>query len=200
MSHAPLTPSQTVGPFFHPALLRADAPTGRLVTDETEGERVRIEGRVLDGDGEPVADALIDLWQANAFGRYRHPADGRDVPLDPAFTGYGRTGTDDGGRYWFETIRPGRVPYEGGRMQAAHLSLTVIARGLLNHLFTRLYFADDPATADDPILLRVPEPRRGTLLAAREERDGRIVYTFDIVLQGERQTAFLNPNPALPRD
>ena len=196
MSDAPVTPSQTVGPFFHPELMR-DGVTSVLVSDETEGDRIRIEGRLLDGEGDPVPDGLVELWQANTYGRHDHPADDRDVPLDSAFVGHARSATDDDGYYWFETIRPGRVPFAGGRMQAPHLNLTIFARGLLNHLFTRLYFADDPATMDDPVLAYVPEHRRSTLLAERNDLDGHVVYTLDIVLQGEQQTAFLNPTKSL---
>lgn len=192
-----LTASQTVGPFFHDCLLRAGACVPTLVTPETLGERIRVEGRVIDGDGAGVPDALVEIWQANAAGRYNHPRDTRDLPLDPAFTGYGRSGTDADGRYWFETIRPGRVPYDAATMQAAHICLAVFGRGLLNHLLTRLYFADDPAAADDPILRRVPAARRATLLARRGERAGATVYTLDIVLQGSGETAFFNLTDAV---
>jgi protocatechuate 3,4-dioxygenase alpha subunit len=180
------TPSQTAGPFFEPALLRdrLDVLTGPT----TEGERIRIEGRVLDGDGAPVPDALIELWQANAHGRYHHPADARDLPLDADFSGFGRAGTDDEGRFRFETIRPGPVPFDDAVAQAPHICVTVFARGLLNHLSTRLYFADDPRTADDPILRRVPPPRRGTLLARRDDAGGTPLYRWDVVLQGDPQT------------
>jgi protocatechuate 3,4-dioxygenase alpha subunit len=187
-----LTASQTVGPFFHDCLLRDGADVPTLVTAETAGERIRIEGRVLDGDGAPVPDAMLEIWQANSHGRYNHPHDARDLPLDPAFTGFGRTGTDADGRYWFETIRPGPVPYDGTTMQAAHICVAVFGRGLLNHLYTRLYFGDDPAVADDPILSRVPEARRATLLAAREDADGAVVYQLDLVLQGAGETVFFN--------
>jgi protocatechuate 3,4-dioxygenase alpha subunit len=187
-----LTASQTVGPFFHDCLLRDGAHVPTLVTPATIGERIRIEGRVLDGDGVGVPDAMIEIWQANAAGRYNHPRDTRDLPLDPAFTGYGRTGTDADGGFWFETIRPGLVPFDASRMQAAHICLAVFGRGLLNHLYTRLYFADDPASATDPILLRVSPERRATLLAAREDSGGVAVYRLDIVLQGANETAFFN--------
>lgn len=185
-----LTASQTVGPFFHDCLLRAGAHTPTLIVPETVGARIRVEGRVLDGDGAPVPDAMLELWQANAAGRYNHPLDTRDLPLDPAFTGYGRTGTDAEGRFAFETIKPGPVPFDAATMQAPHLCLALFGRGLLNHLFTRLYFADDPATASDPILQRVPEARRGTLLAQREETGGAVVYRLDILLQGVGETVF----------
>jgi protocatechuate 3,4-dioxygenase alpha subunit len=184
------TPSQTVGPFFHDALLRDGAQIATLVTPATLGERIRVEGRVLDGDGAGVPDALLEIWQANAAGRYRHPLDTRDLPLDPAFAGFGRTGTDAEGRFWFDTIRPGAVPFDAATLQAPHISVAVFGRGLLNHLFTRLYFADDPAAAADPVLLRVPAERRATLLAARQDRDGLPVYTFNIVLQGRGETVF----------
>lgn len=185
-----LTPSQTAGPFFHDCLLRDDAPGNVLVRPETAGERIRIEGHVYDGDGAPVADALVEVWQANSHGRYRHPLDQRPAPLDPAFTGFGRSRTDATGRYWFETVRPGPVPFDGGRPQAPHILVTVFARGLLNHLVTRLYFADEPANAGDPVLQRVPEDQRATLLAQRAVVAGAAVYRFDIILQGAGETAF----------
>ena len=187
-----LTPSQTVGPFFHNCLLREDAPGNVLVRPETAGKRIRIEGHVYDGQGAPVADALVEIWQANSHGRYRHPVDQRAAPLDPAFVGFGRCGTDETGRYWFETIKPGAVPFDRDRPQAPHLCVTVFARGLLNHLVTRLYFEDEPANAADPVLQRVPEDRRATLLAKRATVDGTVVYRFDIILQGEGETAFFN--------
>ena len=187
-----LTASQTVGPFFHDGLLREGAHTPILITPDTVGERIRIEGRVLDGDGAPVPDAMLELWQANAVGRYNHPLDTRDLPLDPTFTGFGRTGTAPDGRFWFETIRPGAVPYDETTMQAPHICVAVFGRGLLNHLFTRLYFADDPATAADPVLLRVPAARRATVLATRAEAAGTPIYRLDIVLQGAGETVFFN--------
>lgn len=189
-----LAPSQTVGPFFLDCLLRLDARRNVLVQPGTAGERIRIAGRVLDGDGVPVPDALVEIWQANAHGRYRHPADTREmVPLDPSFIGFGRSGTDETGAYWFETIRPGPVPFDGERMQAPHVCIMVFARGLLNHLATRLYFADEPANEADPVLRLVPPARRGTLLARLEPAvGGGVTYRFDIILQGANETAFFN--------
>lgn len=187
-----LTASQTVGPFFHDCLLRDGAHLPTLAGPDTVGERIRIVGRVLDGDGAPVPDALIEIWQANAAGRYNHPLDRRDLPLDPNFTGYGRTGTNADGGYWFDTIRPGAVPFDTGQMQAPHICVAVLGRGLLNHLFTRLYFADDRAAASDPVLQLVPAARRSTLLAVREETGDTPTYRFDIVLQGEGETVFFN--------
>jgi protocatechuate 3,4-dioxygenase alpha subunit len=185
-----LTASQTVGPFFH------DAHITVLVTEATAGERIRLEGRVLDGDGVAVPDAMIEIWQANSHGRYNHPADTRDLPLDAGFSGYGRTGTDADGRFVFTTIKPGAVPFDAERMQAPHICVVVAGRGLLNHLYTRIYFADEAANADDPILARVERARRDTLIAAREERDGAAVYRLAIVLQGPGETAFFNFVPA----
>ncbi len=192
MNALPLTTSQTIGPFFSPCLLRDDVRCNVLVGPETAGERIRIEGRVLDGDGAPVTDALVEIWQANAHGRYNHPADDGPAPLDPAFTGFGRTGTEDDGCFWFETVRPGRVPIGNDGLQASHIVVTVFARGLLNHAVTRLYFGDDPATRDDPVLLRVPTSRRATLIATPDRVDGRTAYRFDIILQGEGETVFFN--------
>lgn len=192
MAGPPLTPAQTIGPFFDPAMLGEGALRNVLVQPETEGERIRIEGRVLDGDGVPIDDAMVEIWQANAYGRYCHAADQRDVPLDPSFTGYGRSGTDEEGHYWFETIKPGRVPFDEGEWQAPHISLIIFSRGLLNHVMTRLYFQDEPANGDDPILQLVPEHRQSTLIARREEVDGAAIYRLDIILQGDGETAFFN--------
>ena len=179
------TPSQTAGPFFAPALLRD--PLNVIAGPEAEGERIRVEGRVLDGDGAPVPDALVEVWQADAQGRYRHPADRAERAVD-GFVGFGRSGSDEEGRFWFETIKPGPVPFDEAALQAPHLGVTVFARGLLNHLVTRLYFADDPRTAADPLLQRVPEARRRTLLARRDERVEGAVYRWDVVLQGDAET------------
>lgn len=188
MTARALTPSQTVGPFFHGGLLREGLNV--LVTPEAAGERIRIEGVVYDGDRAPVSDAMVEIWQANARGRYRHPADQRPIPLDPAFVGFGRAGTDEAGYFWFETVKPGRVPFDRETDQASHINVAVSARGLLDHLYTRLYFADEPGNRTDPVLQRVPEDRRPTLLARRARIDGTVVYRFDIVLQGEDETAF----------
>ncbi|HCJ34216.1 MAG TPA: protocatechuate 3,4-dioxygenase subunit alpha [Ktedonobacter sp.] len=186
-----LTGSQTVGPFFSPCLLREDACRNVLTQPESAGERIRIEGRVLDGDKVPVPDAMMEIWQANAHGRYNHATDQGPAPLDLTFTGFGRSGTGDDGSYWFETIKPGPVPFDAGHMQAPHICVTVFARGLLNHLVTRLYFEDETTNAEDPVLQCVPNERRATLLARREP-DSAIVYRFDIVLQGANETVFFN--------
>jgi protocatechuate 3,4-dioxygenase alpha subunit len=188
-----LTPSQTVGPFFLDGLLRPDTRRNVLVVPETSGVRIRIEGRVLDGDGAPVPDALIEVWQADADGHYCQPDDASVIPGNvPVFIGFGRAGTDNAGTFWFETIKPGAVPYDGDSTQAPHIGVIVGARGLLNHLVTRLYFADEPANERDPVLARVPAERRGTLLGRPETAGGQVVYRWDIILQGVGETAFFN--------
>lgn len=192
MNTLPLTSSQTVGPFFEPALLREDALRHVLIKPETVGERIRIEGRVLDGDGLPVPDAMVEIWQANAYGRYNHSADQGPAQIDPSFLGFGRSGTSEEGIYWFETIRPGRVPFNRDKLQAPHICVTVFSRGLLNHLATRLYFEDEQSNVEDAILLCVPEERRATMLARREDLEGMMVYRFDIIMQGTGETVFFN--------
>lgn len=184
-----LTPSQTVGPFFHDALLRD--PYNVLVRPDTEGEPIRIEGHVYDGDGVGVSDAMVEIWQANARGRYRHEADRGPQPLDPGFTGFGRAGTDEAGGFWFETIKPGPVPWGPEGHQAPHINVLVFARGLLDQLRTRLYFDDEEeANEKDPLLGLVSAERSPTLLARRSAGEGGVVYRFDVRLQGERETVF----------
>ncbi len=190
MNTFPLTSSQTVGPFFSDALLRKDAIRNVLTQPETIGERIRIEGRVLDGDGLPIPDAMVEIWQANAHGHFNHPTD--KGTADASFLGFGRSGTNEDGSYWFETIKPGAVPFDKERLQAPHIGVTIFARGLLNHLVTRLYFEDEPTNSLDPILLYVPTERRTTLLAKREVHGTAVVYHFDILLQGANETAFFN--------
>ncbi len=184
------TPSQTVGPFFHLAL---DRPGwADLTAGNPRGERIVVAGRVVDGDGAPVADACLELWQANAAGRYAHPDDARaEAPLDPNFRGFGRVSTDAEGGFRFTTIRPGPVPGRGNALQAPHIAVAIFARGLLKQLFTRIYFADERANEADPALLSIDDPaRRRTLLAIRADGTGAAAYRFDIVLQGEGETAF----------
>jgi protocatechuate 3,4-dioxygenase alpha subunit len=198
MNQKPLTPAQTVGPFFHPGMLRDGIPAHQIARPGTSGEHIRVTGRVLDGEGQPIPDALIEVWQANSQGRFQHPADRRPLPLDAGFIGFGRVGTDEDGRYFFDTVKPGRVPFRadapGAELQAPHLSLTVLARGLLHHLLTRVYFSDEPSNAADPILALVPAERRATLIARREDTPaGAVVYHLDIVLQGAGETVFFNP-------
>ena len=192
MTRLVLTASQTVGPFFHDCLMRDGARCDVLASDSTEGTHIRIAGRVIDGDGAGVPDAVLEIWQANQHGRYNHPLDRRDLPLDPAFTGYGRIATQADGAFCFTTIKPGAVPFDERRLQAPHISVAVLGRGLLNHLYTRIYFDDESATADDPILLAVDPERRPTLVARRvdAQSDDADVYQMNIVLQGANETVF----------
>ena len=194
MSRQPLTSSQTVGPFFHDCLMREDARCDVLCTQATDGTRIRVEGIVLDGDGEPVPDVVLEVWQADAHGRYTHPADPRGLPLDHGFTGYGRIATDADGHYAFTTVKPGTVPFDAERQQAPHISIAILGRGLLNHLYTRLYFDDEPANGKDPVLERVPAERRDTLVARRggDATGDAIPYRFDVMLQGANETVFFD--------
>jgi len=179
--------SQTIGPYLRIGLewmqVEDMAPKG------VAGERVAIRGRVLDGDGKPVNDAAVEIWQANSHGRYAHPDDKQDKPLERDFRGYGRSLTDDNGAFRFSTIKPGRAPGPGGKMQAPHLSVTIFMRGLLKHLQTRIYFPDEPANAADPILALVPVERRSTLIA-RRTADGTLEW--NAVLQGKNETVFFD--------
>jgi protocatechuate 3,4-dioxygenase, alpha subunit len=182
-----LTPSQTVGPFFHDALV--DEDRSKLVAT-SHPSAVRIEGAVYDGAGEPVPDAMVEIWQANAYGRFDDPTDDREnLPLDPeTFSGFGRTGTDADGRFSFVTVKPGPVPGPAGNPQAPHVMVSVFARGLLKRLVTRVYFPDEEeANAADPVLLSIEDPEFRKTLVAHNERDA---LRFDIHLQGENQTAF----------
>lgn len=186
------TPSQTVGPFFHLGLARPE--WSDLTGGNPEGERIAITGRVIDGDGAGVPDALIELWQANAAGRYNHPDDRQsDKPLDPHFRGYGRAATDSEGGYRFVTIKPGPVPGRGNALQAPHLNLAIFARGMLKQLYTRVYFAGEAHNPNDPLLAAIDDAAaRQTLIATRDGGTTPPVYRFDIVLQGERETVFLD--------
>ena len=190
------TPSQTVGPFFSYGLTPEQygyafaAVAGSDLTDaSTQGSPIRVEGRVFDGAGEAVEDAMIEIWQADAQGRYAHPADPRGS--NTTFKGFGRvgTGTDPHKNFFFQTIKPG-APGDG---QAPHLNLIVFLRGLPSHAFTRLYFSDEAeANGRDPVLAAVPEERRDTLIAKREETPEGIVYRLDIHMQGTRETVFFD--------
>ncbi len=190
-----ITPSQTVGPYFAYGLTPNqkyawnDAFSNNLVTPDASGERIRIEGRVLDGDGKPINDAMLEIWQADSQGRYANPADTRALP-NAAFKGFGRCPTDEEGRYAFESIKPGPVPGPNGKPQAPHILVAVYSRGMLRQSYTRIYFADEAANASDPILALVPAERRDTLIARHSVRDGHSVYTFDINMQGDRETVF----------
>jgi protocatechuate 3,4-dioxygenase alpha subunit len=208
------TPWQTVGPFFHYGLpwkggadLVGGADIGarpELAPDEhyvlaepaqrgtIAGERAEIVGRVFDAAGAPVPDALIEIWQANAAGRYNSPLDDRpDLPLDATFTGFGRSSTGEDGAFRFLTLLPGPTPGPGNSQQAPHIAVGVLGRGLLKRLVTRVYFAGHPLNEQDPILALVEPERQATLLAQHSD-DAPGVWRFDIHLQGEHETVFFD--------
>jgi protocatechuate 3,4-dioxygenase alpha subunit len=194
MSRAPerlcSLPSQTVGPFFHLGLT-ANAALSCLASPEAKGDRIRLRFRLFDGDGLPVPDGIIELWQADASGKYNHPADTQEREPDPAFCGFGRLATGTDGACTFDTIHPGRLPDGQGGGQASHIGVSVFARGLLGRLCTRVYFDSDPALAEDPVLMLVPNDRRRTLIAQPDPASPGC-WEFDIHLQGERETVFFD--------
>ncbi len=191
-----ITPSQTVGPFFKYGLTPGgdyewnDAFGNELVTPDVSGERIRVVGQVFDGDSTVVPDAMLEIWQADAQGRFADPQDTRAIP-NAAFKGFGRCGTDANGGFSFHTIKPGPVPGPGGKPQAPHILLAVFARGMTQQAITRIYFQDETANAADPILALVPAGRRATLIATRGEGDVT-AYRFDIHLQGDSETVFFD--------
>ena len=185
----PPTASQTVGPFLHIGL--DWLVTDNLVGPGVTGDKVVIEGRIVDADGNGVDDALVEIWQANAHGRYAHPADTQDKPLEEGFKGFGRVATDDDGGFRFTTIKPGRVPAATGGLQAPHLNVTILMRGMLKQLVTRVYFPDDPANPEDAVLSSVPAARRATLVASPiAGRAGAL--RWDVILQGAGETVFFD--------
>ncbi|MCR9276075.1 MULTISPECIES: protocatechuate 3,4-dioxygenase subunit alpha [Mameliella] len=195
------TPSQTAGPYVHiglaPGAAGFDIYERELGWDiagpNAEGERIRVEGLVIDGTGSPIKDVLLEAWQANAKGIYAHPEGGGEV--EDGFRGWGRVITDfDTGEWGFDTIKPGKTPGRNGRIQAPHINLWVVARGINLGLNTRIYFEDEAeANAEDPVMNIIElERRRATLLAKRSEKDGKVVYRFDIQLQGQDETVFFD--------
>jgi protocatechuate 3,4-dioxygenase, alpha subunit len=185
------TPSQTVGPFFHLGLTTGEQRLSCIAGPQAKGERVWLSCRVFDGEGLPVNDAMIEIWQADSQGRYPSPEEPRGQSVDPACGGFGRMPTSNDGCCEFETIKPGRVPGPGRILQAPHLVIAIFARGMLKQLFTRIYFADIEANQEDPVLALVPQERRETLMAHPDPaRPGR--WRFDIRLQGEQETVFFD--------
>ena len=195
--------SQTAGPYVHIGLAPHAAGfdifernfSNVLATANTKGERITIEGRLIDGSGTPVRDVLVELWQANAAGKYNHPADRQDKPIDAAFRGFGRACSDfETGVFTFETIKPGSVAGRGGRAMAPHVNLWLVARGINVGLNTRMYFSDETAAnAADPVLNLIEwDVRRKTLIGQREDRGGKRVYRHDIRLQGPDETVFFD--------
>ena len=183
------TTSQTVGPYFKIGLrwLNRD----NLVGEGVSGERVTMQGRVFDGDGVPVPDAILEIWQANAHGKYAHPEDTQDKPLEPGFKGYGRVAVSDEGLFRFATIKPGPVPGPDGNEQAPHLVVSVFMRGVLRRLVTRIYFPDEPRNAADVILNLVEPARRSTLVAKKTAGDPGTLE-WNVVLQGPDETVFFD--------
>jgi protocatechuate 3,4-dioxygenase, alpha subunit len=181
------TASQTVGPYLHIGL--AWLVTDNLVGPGVSGDPVTIGGRITDADGRPVDDALVEIWQANAHGRYDHPADTRELPREPGFTGFGRVPTDAAGAFRFTTLKPGPVPAPAGGLQAPHVNVTLFMRGMLKQLKTRIYFPGERANESDPVLARVPAARRDTLIAAVS---GDRVLEWNVVLQGPAETVFFD--------
>ncbi len=183
------TPAQTAGPFFHLGFSRTF--DGAIATPDAKGEHMRLICRVVDGDGAPLPDALIELWQANSEGRYLSA----DVPqaksLDPGFRGFGRLATTGDGTCIFETVKPGRVPGPADSLQAPHINVSVFARGILKRLATRIYFCGEPANSGDPVLAMVPAERRQTLMA-QPDTDYPGTWRFDIHLCGDRETVFFD--------
>lgn len=191
--------SQTAGPYVHVGLMPNfsgidgvyDNDLGAtLIGDDAKGERIAIEGSVLDGTDTPLTDAVIEIWQADAAGLFNSPAETRGK-ADPAFSGWGRSGTDmESGEFRFETIKPGRVPFDDGRLQAPYISVWIVARGINTGLHTRMYFGEEEAAnAEDPVLARIEHKVRIPTLVA--PRSGN-TYRFDIHLQGERETVFFD--------
>lgn len=180
------TASQTVGPFFRIGLEHLYVPD--LARSSAAGDKIAIHGRVVDGDDKPVNDAILEIWQADAHGKYAHPDDTQDKPLTPGFKGFGRVPTDENGVFRFTTVKPGSAAGPHGMPQAPHLLVAVFMRGLLKHLLTRIYFPDDPANATDPVLNLVSAERRSTLIATKSN-DG---LEWNVILQGENETVFFD--------
>jgi protocatechuate 3,4-dioxygenase, alpha subunit len=185
----PATTSQTVGPFFHIGFnwLYVD----NLAGEDAQGEKIEISGRILDADREPIPDAMLELWQANAQGKYAHPEDTQDKPADPTFSGFGRIPTEKDGAFRFTTIKPGQVPGPDGTLQAPHIVVSVFMRGLLRRLVTRIYFPDEPRNRDD-FALNLVEPARRNTLIARKSATGGVHFEWNIIMQGPDETVFFD--------
>ena len=197
------TPSQTGGPYVHIGLMPNQAGievfehsfNNQLVKAETQGERIRLEGQVFDGLGLPLRDVLVEIWQADTNGVYPSKADIQGKQADPHFLGWGRAAANfETGLWSFDTIKPGAVPGRKGARQAPHIALVIFARGINLGLHTRIYFDDEAeANAKDPLLNGIEwAPRRQTLIAKREECNGEVVYRFDVRIQGDNETVFLD--------
>lgn len=189
MSTPGQTPSQTIGPFFHDALMRDGVDD--LDPKRSAGSPILIAGAVLDGSGTPIDDAMLEVWQSDGDGRFRHPLDHWSGPIEGSFIGFGRVATDLQGGYLLRTAMPGTIAAPAGGIQAPHLNVHIFTRGLLDRLTTRIYFEGEAANADDPVLSSLDPSRRATLIAQRDgEEDGVARYRFDLRLQGEGETVF----------
>lgn len=184
------TPFQTVGPFFHIGLTDPRS-VSQIAGPSVKGERVKLICTVRDRANRPINDAMLEIWQANAEGKYNHPDDTQEMPVDPSFVGFGRMATDDQGMCVFDTIKPGRVPANDGGLQAPHLNVMAFARGLLRRMPTRIYFAGDPANDQDPVLALVPKERRGTLMAQAVPGEHGS-WRFEVNFGGEQETVFFD--------
>jgi len=184
------TASQTVGPFFHLGLTDPHS-IAKIAGPNAKGERVKLICTVYDGEGKVVPDAMVEIWQADAGGKYNHPEDTQEKTADPDFGGFGRLSSDAQGVCVFETIKPGRVPSWTDVAQAPHLSISVFARGILKRLATRAYFAGDAANGEDPVLALVAEDRRDTLMAHRDGAEPD-AWRFEVHLCGPRETVFFD--------
>jgi protocatechuate 3,4-dioxygenase alpha subunit len=179
--------NQTVGPYLHIGLEWLATPD--IAGKTARGERVTIAGRLLDGDGVGVNDGMLEIWQANAEGKYAHPEDAQKKALEKGWRGFGRVFTDARGGFRFSTVKPGRVPAPDSSLQAPHLVVSVFMRGLLKHLATRIYFADEAAAnAHDPVLKLVPAARRATLMPKKKGKS----LEWNVVLQGRNETVFFD--------
>lgn len=183
------TTSQTVGPYFLIGLQRLIVDN--LAGPGVSGERIEIEGRVLDADGQGVPDAMLELWQANSLGKYAHPEDTQETAVEPGFRGYGRIPTAEDGSFRFATIKPGSVPGPDGKLQAPHIVVSVFMRGLLRRLVTRIYFPDEPANSEDFALSLVESGRRDTLVARKSAKRDDLLE-WNVVLQGPEETVFFD--------
>jgi len=179
--------NQTVGPYLHIGL--AWLKTTEIAGKGIKGERVTIAGRLIDGDGVGVSDGALEIWQANADGKYAHPEDAQKKAVEKGWRGFGRVFTNATGGFRFTTIKPGRVPAPDGSLQAPHLVVSVFMRGMLKHLMTRIYFADEPgANAEDPVLKLVPAARRATLIPKKKGK----TLEWNVILQGKNETVFFD--------
>jgi protocatechuate 3,4-dioxygenase, alpha subunit len=183
------TAEQTVGPYFQIGLqwLYKDDLAG----PSAAGERIEIAGRILDADGQGVPDAMLELWQANAAGKYAHPDDEQDKPVEAGFSGFGRIPTAEDGGFRFRTVKPGRVPGPDGKLQAPHIVVSVFMRGLLRRLVTRIYFPDEAANSEDYALSLVDPSRRNTLIAKKTAKHERL-SEWNVILQGLEETVFFD--------